>query len=214
MRYVAIDVETADFKRDSACSLALVEVNGRLRRTHHFLIRPPRRCVPLTWVHGITWSDLVDKPSFRQWWPRIEPILRRADFFAAHNAAFDMSVLRACTQPKGLLLPHRPVVCTMKLARLAWDLYPTDLQTVSSFIDFDLDHHHAVSDALACAQIVRAAGPNEVARYLSRERAKSHGLLPRRPRGAGGREHPHRRSRNESRHWECRPGERYPRYAY
>ena len=44
MNFVAIDFETADYQRDSACAVALVRVeSGKIVAREHRLIRPPRR---------------------------------------------------------------------------------------------------------------------------------------------------------------------------
>ena len=49
------------------------------------------------------------------------------------------------------------VVCTVQVARAIWDLRPTGLAHCARFLCVPLDHHEALSDAHACAQIVIAA---------------------------------------------------------
>ena len=57
--YVALDFETADYQPDSACAVGLAKVRGgEVVDTLYSLIRPPRRRVLFTWVHGITWKDV------------------------------------------------------------------------------------------------------------------------------------------------------------
>jgi DNA polymerase III subunit epsilon len=42
--FAAIDFETADYERDSACAVGIVRVaDGRVVRRVYHLIRPPRR---------------------------------------------------------------------------------------------------------------------------------------------------------------------------
>ncbi len=99
VKFAAIDFETADFGRDSACALAIVRVHGsRIVGASSYLIRPPRRSFVFTYLHGISWEDVADKPTFGQLWPRIERDLAGVDFLVAHNASFDRirapSVLR------------------------------------------------------------------------------------------------------------------------
>ena len=61
--FVAIDFETADHPRDSACALALVTVKGdRIFERSYFLIRPPRKTFTFT-MHGITWEKVADAPT-------------------------------------------------------------------------------------------------------------------------------------------------------
>ncbi|MCA1908747.1 MAG: exonuclease, partial [Magnetospirillum sp.] len=70
--FVALDFETADQGRDSACSLALVTVeNGRVTDTWQRLIRPPRPRMLYTHIHGITWDMVADQPDFGHLWPDI-----------------------------------------------------------------------------------------------------------------------------------------------
>ena len=156
--FVALDFETADQGRDSACSIALVRVEGRtiVRREHH-LIRPPRRTFLFTSINGIGWSQVADAPSFAELWPRLAACLDGAQFIAAHNASFDAGVLRACCEQAGLRPPAQPFVCTVQVARQAWNLRPTKLPDVCRHLGLPLRHHDALSDAEACAGIVLAS---------------------------------------------------------
>lgn len=113
-RFVAIDFETADYGRDSACSVALVRVeNGHVADRVHRLIRPPRRDFIFTYLHGISWGDVKDQPPFAEVWSELAPFARGATFLAAHNASFDRSVLHACCRSSGLAVPSLPFVCTV-----------------------------------------------------------------------------------------------------
>jgi DNA polymerase-3 subunit epsilon len=156
--FVALDFETADYPRDSACALGLVRVENHqiVHRTYH-LIRPPRRRFVFTYLHGITWEDVALQPSFAELWPSLTPILQGVDFLAAHNASFDRSVLQRCCETAGLNPPALPFECTVRLARQTWDIFPTKLNNVCDHLGITLKHHHAASDAEACALIVIAA---------------------------------------------------------
>src|SRR4051812_47695809 len=91
-RFAAIDFETADDGRDSACALAVVVVDGtKIVQEEFFFIRPPRQLFLNTWIHGISWRDVADSPRFGDLWPRVAPLLDGVEFIAAHNAAFDRS---------------------------------------------------------------------------------------------------------------------------
>lgn len=161
MTFVALDFETADPMRDSACAVALVRVEGRrvvARETR--LIRPPRKEFWFTYIHGITWERVRKEPPFGDLWPGLEPMLEGADFMAAHNAPFDRSVLRACCSRAGLDEPDLPFLCTVRLARKVWGIYPTRLPDVCERLRIPLRHHEAESDAEACASIVLKASRN------------------------------------------------------
>jgi DNA polymerase-3 subunit epsilon len=156
--FAAIDFETADYGRDSACALGIVRVEQGLiveRQSH--LIRPPRREFVFSYLHGITWADVIDAPSFRELWPRVARTFEGVQFLAAHNASFDRSVLFSCCEEAGLRLPGLPFTCSMRLARDTWGIYPTKLPDVCRHLGISLRHHDAASDAEACARIVIAA---------------------------------------------------------
>src|SRR4051812_33290841 len=75
-RFVAIDFETADEQRDSACALAMVCVqDDEIVERRYCLIRPPRRQFVFSYVHGITWKDVASQPSFGELWPKLSAFL-------------------------------------------------------------------------------------------------------------------------------------------
>src|SRR5262249_31003131 len=156
--FVAIDFETADRGSDSACAVGLVRVEGlEIVERRVQLLRPPRPRFVFTYVHGITWQDVADAPTFAEAWPELAAILDGAEHFAAHNAGFDRSALRTCCHFAGHQTPELPFICTMQLARRTWGIYPTKLTDVCRQLGVPLKHHDPASDAEACARIVIAA---------------------------------------------------------
>jgi len=153
--FVAIDFETADYGRDSACSVGLVRVeNNKIVRKEHHLIRPPRQTFVFTEIHGLTWADVKDAPTFEQLWHKLDAFFKGAEFFAAHNASFDKGVLNACCALAGVPIPEQPFQCTVKLARNVLKISPAKLSHVCHHLSIPLNHHNALSDAAACAQIM------------------------------------------------------------
>lgn len=158
MRVLAIDFETADTGRDSACAIGAVLIeDGRIADRFYRLIRPPRQRVMFTAIHGIRWADVANEQCFGEIWPALAPLVAAADLFAAHNAGFDRGVLIGCCEAYGIEPPHRPWLCTVKLSRALWDIRPTRLPNVCEHFGIPLNHHDALSDALACAEIARRA---------------------------------------------------------
>ena len=153
--FVALDFETADPGRDSACALGLVRVDGgQVAARKVFLIRPPRRRFVFTHIHGISWQDVAQSPTFGDIWPEVQQTLAGAHFLAAHHASFDRGVLSACCEAAGEAMPPQPFECTVKLARRMWNIRPTTLPDVCRHLRIPLRHHDAASDAEACAGIV------------------------------------------------------------
>lgn len=160
--WTAIDFETANQDRGSACAVGLVRVvDGEVVDRYTTLIRPPEPVAYFsrhnTAVHGITAADVADAPG----WETVRPrILEFADGGAlvAHNAAFDMGVLRQACGHTGLDLPALDYACTLALSRRTWDLPDHRLPTVCAHIGHQVTHHHrADADAEAAARIMIAA---------------------------------------------------------
>jgi DNA polymerase-3 subunit epsilon len=153
--FLALDFETAGYKRNSACAVGLVRVENQeiVRRAFH-LIRPPSPEFVFTWLHGIAWEDVLYEPTFENLWPSIEPLFEGVDFLVAHNAPFDRSVLRACCERGGITMPETPFECTVRTARRVWKIYPTKLSDVCARLGIPLRHHEAASDSEACARIM------------------------------------------------------------
>jgi DNA polymerase-3 subunit epsilon len=179
--FAAIDFETADYQRDSACAVAIVRVeDGQIIKRIHRLIRPPRRDFVFSYIHGIYWADVVGEPSFAELWPSLKAELDDVEFLAAHNASFDRSVLAACCERARIRLPRVEFKCTMQLARARWQIYPTKLPDVCERLGIPLRHHEPLSDAEACARIVIAAEAGHT--FSAPEAAQSGhppGVLPR-----------------------------------
>jgi DNA polymerase III subunit epsilon len=158
MTFVAIDFETADHGPDSACAIGLVRASDdRILTRKYYLVRPPRRSFFFSDIHGITWEKVCDQPTFAVLWPEIQELILGAEFLASHGASFDRRVLKSCCQVANILSPQIPHVCTVKLARNTWGIHPTNLPMVCSHLGLRLNHHEALSDAEACAEIVIAA---------------------------------------------------------
>lgn len=157
-RFAAIDFETADYERDSACSVAIVKVVGEEIVSRWVrLIRPPRKQFVFTYLHGIGWKDVEKEPSFAEIWPEFARQIEDVQFLVAHNAGFDKAVMSTCCIKAGIEPPRLPFHCTVQAARMTWDLYPTKLPNVCQFLNIPLEHHKAESDAEACARIYIAA---------------------------------------------------------
>lgn len=159
--WVAIDFETANGSRASACSVALVRVSGgEEKETFATLIRPPeghdRFSARSTAVHGIRESDVRHAPSWRQAWSLMVDFIGD-DPLIAHNAAFDTSVIRGANHATGIVTPTMRYACTLVLARRIWELDSYTLPRVARTAGIAFgDHHRAEADARAAAGILLA----------------------------------------------------------
>ena len=134
--------------------------DGRIVDQQSWLIRPPSKTFVFSELHGITYDMVRNQLTFAELWPLVRPYMENR-IIAAHNAAFDMSVLTGTLSYYGLAVPSFQVIDTLDVARRTWPhLSNHKLSTVARFLAVDLRHHDAASDARACAEILlRSNGP-------------------------------------------------------
>jgi len=157
--FTAIDFETANSSMASACSVGLVKVrDGQVVDRIGWFIRPPVGHDHFvdwnTRIHGIT-SDMVrDAPS---WVEQMSDLLAFTgdDPLVAHNAGFDMQVIKTACAATGFTIPLYTYFCSLQIARNTYTLDSYKLPSVASAAGFsDFPHHDAVADAEACAAII------------------------------------------------------------
>jgi DNA polymerase-3 subunit epsilon len=158
-RYLAIDFETANSHPDSACAVgwALID-DGSVKQTGYSLI-DPQTYVSNTPYHGLTAFDMQNAPLFPEIWQGLTPLLQ-GSVLLAHNIPFDACVLFKSLLRYGIELPTLTGACTVQFARKAGVPVPNrKLSTLCDYYGIELKHHHAGSDAKACAQLMlRIAG--------------------------------------------------------
>ncbi|MCR5176132.1 MAG: 3'-5' exonuclease [Anaerovibrio sp.] len=156
MNYCAIDFETATAKRDSACSVALIEVEaGKIVKEHYTLLQPPGNIYSYRniQIHGIRPQDTKNAPTFARLWPQLRRLLE-GRLVLAHNAPFDMGVIKGCIKSFDLEPVEFRQCCTVKMSRWAWpELENHRLGTVGKYLNIEFNHHNALDDALTCAKI-------------------------------------------------------------
>ena len=159
-KIVAIDFETANEMPSSACSLGIAVINGgKITATKHWLIKPPELRFNFfnTYLHNIKEKDVENKPEFYRIWPSIKKYLD-GSIVIAHNASFDIGVLRAILKVYRLEIPRFYYTCTVNLSRRVWTgLKNYRLNTVAENLDISFKHHNAKEDAFACASIALKA---------------------------------------------------------
>lgn len=157
MDFIAIDFETANEKRYSPCSLGITVVkDSQIVEERYWLIKPKEiRFEPINiWVHGIREHDVINEKEFDELWSEILPYFEN-NLVVAHNASFDISVLRNTLDLYGIPYPHFNYCCTMLMSKNFFSyLDNAKLNTVSDHLGYKFNHHHASSDASACANIL------------------------------------------------------------
>jgi DNA polymerase III subunit epsilon len=168
--WIAIDFETATREPTSACALGIAIVReGRVAERRSWLIQPPFNEYEFwnTRVHGLGPDDTELAPDFREVWFEVQPVLAQGPLLA-HNASFDVRVLRALIASHELPARAYEYACTVSMARKAFPgLHRHTLDAVCDHCGIALVHHDAASDAEACASIalecVSASGSASIA---------------------------------------------------
>lgn len=159
MRWAALDFETATHDRASACALGVVVVeDGRELYRQAWLMRPPGNSYHPgnISIHGIRPGDTEGAPEFPEVWAEAMSLIEDRPI-VAHNASFDIGVIRGCCAAWRIAPPSSPYHCTVQLSRRTWpELSAHRLPVVAGHVGVELDHHDALSDAAACSSILRA----------------------------------------------------------
>ena len=118
-RFIVFDVETPNRKnnRMSAIGITVVE-EGKISKEFYSLVNPETDFdyfnVKLT---GISKASVKDAPTFPELWQQIEPLFSDG-MLVAHNASFDMNVLKSCLLDYEIdWKPYARYICTVKMGR-------------------------------------------------------------------------------------------------
>ena len=156
---IGLDFETANAGRSSACSVAAVKYDRSAKKIKEFytLINPHEEFDFFNvMVHGITSGMVKDAPDIHDAMKSVFELFEPGSLVVCHNAAFDMSVLRASLEKNPLPVPDFIFTCTY---RLASRLLPKNISyTLPDVADqcgiTGLAHHNALNDADTCAKIL------------------------------------------------------------
>ncbi|MBQ6214632.1 MAG: 3'-5' exonuclease [Oscillospiraceae bacterium] len=155
-RFIVFDVETPNHwnNRMSAIGITVIE-DGIITDNFYSLVDPEQ---PFDWFNikltGINEESVFDAPAFPQLWEKIEPIMS-SGILVAHNASFDMNVLRSCLSAYEIeWKPFVRGICTVVMGRSLLPGISHKLNDMCDYYGICLNHHQADSDSRACAEIL------------------------------------------------------------
>ena len=118
-KYIVFDVETPNRynNRMSAIGISIVE-NGKIVKSFFSYVDPEQS---FDWFNtkltGIDARTVAGAPTFPELWKKIEPILS-SGVLVAHNASFDMGVLKKCLKDYNIQWKSAvPYCCTVQIGR-------------------------------------------------------------------------------------------------
>lgn len=155
-RYIAFDVETPNRynNRMSAIGISVIE-DGTITEEFFSYVNPETYFdyfnIQLT---GIDKNTVADAPNFPELWSKIEPIMS-SGIIVAHNAVFDMGVLKKCLNDYRIQWKNTAkYCCTVQIGKKILPGISHKLNDLCDYYGIELDHHKADSDSHACAEIL------------------------------------------------------------
>lgn len=157
--FTAIDFETANSHPSSACAVGMVRIrDGRVADRAEWLIKPPpehAEFLPFNIkIHGIQPSMVEDALTWNEQLPNLRTFIGD-DVAVAHNASFDMGVIRAACHETVSPTPRLTYLCSVQVSRKTYDIPSHRLPLSAAAAGFhEFAHHNALADAEACAAII------------------------------------------------------------
>lgn len=156
MDFVAIDFETANENRNSACSLGITVVKeNKIVEKFYTLIKPKKNIFkPMNiWIHGISAEDVEKEKTFKELWPIIKKYLEN-NLIVAHNAYFDIEVLINTLKDYNLEINRCLYLCTVDISKIVYKGLPNNkLVTLAEMLEIEFKHHNAEDDSMIAASI-------------------------------------------------------------
>ena len=164
--YIAIDFETANYFKNSACSVGLVRfIDGKEVDYCYSLIHPAKMYFIPEWteeIHHISYNDVRTKPYFPEVWDAIVmPFINKTPGIplVAHNGnMFDMPVIQACCEYFGMEVPKLEYFDSLVISRKTWPEFEShQLTKLGEHFNIEYLAHDALEDSRVCGQLVKIA---------------------------------------------------------
>jgi len=152
MKLCVIDFETANRSMASACSIGIMVVeDGEVLHEAVYGIKPHVKYAYFDEfnisIHGIRYEDVEGEPEFDGIYPKLLPWFKDS-ILMAHNASFDMSVLKSLLRLYHIEPPTIKYIDSLEIARKVYPFLRNHrLNTVCEHLEIELNHHEALSDA-------------------------------------------------------------------
>ena len=160
MKYLALDVETANADYSSICQLGIAEFeNGKVIDRWSSLINPESYFDPFnTAIHGIKESDVKNSPTFDKIY---QELINRLDGqITIHHMPFDRVALNRVCEEYQLPPINAKWLDSAKIARRTWEQFAYKgygLKNIADFLEISFEHHDALQDAIAAGLVVAHA---------------------------------------------------------
>jgi len=160
MKYLAIDVETANADYSSICQIGIAEIkNGKIIDKWSSLINPESYFDPFNVsIHNIKESDVINSPTFDKVYPEL--VKRLEGKITIHHMPFDRTALNRVCQEYNLPAINAQWLDSAKITRRTWEQFAYKgygLKNIADFLGISFDHHDALEDAMTAGLVVYKA---------------------------------------------------------
>jgi DNA polymerase III subunit epsilon len=160
MKYLALDVETANADYSSICQIGIAGFeNGKVIDKWSSLVNPESYFDPFnTSIHGIKESDVKNSPTFDKIYEEIKN--RLVENITVHHMPFDRVALNRVCEEYQLPPIKTKWLDSAKITRRTWEHFAYkgySLKNIADFLEITFEHHDALHDAIAAGLIVAQA---------------------------------------------------------
>ena len=150
-RVIAINIETPNNEHDSICNIGITIGDTEKCLSTNVTVNPeePIDDVP----DGMTAEEIQNSPTLKELWPGMSKLLA-GSLVIAHNASYDLTILKKALKTYGLEVPEFYQACTYRMSRKfhpEFDSYK--LGSICEIYQIPLDVKNAVSHSDACFDI-------------------------------------------------------------
>ncbi len=154
--YIVFDVETPNRANNRMSSIGVTIIkNGKIAGDFYSLVDPETHFDYFnTQLTGLDSEKVKGAPNFVKLWKKLCPVMEKG-VLVAHNATFDLSVLRSCLTAYGIKWKDTvKYLCTVQMGKKLLPDMSHKLNVMCEHYKISLDHHNAASDSHACAEIL------------------------------------------------------------
>lgn len=159
MKFVAIDVETANPFPGSICSIGMVKYeNGSIVDELYTLIDPEDYfdSFHVQKIHGIDEADVEGSPSFEEFKDDFEKFIQ--GHICVSHGSLDRCAINKAYENFDTPAPELAWLNTIRVAKRTWkEMERYGLKPICEHFGIDFQHHNALEDAKACGEIMLRA---------------------------------------------------------
>ena len=157
MKFIAIDVETANQDIASICQIGVVTFDrGSVIESWQTLVNPEDHFDPFNiGIHGITDSSVLEAPTFPEVFEDLH--FRLAEQIVFSHTTFDKTALARVSKKYALPGIRCSWFDSTRVVRHTWPRFARrgyGLKNITQWLGIEFDHHNAAEDARAAGEVV------------------------------------------------------------